>query len=190
MSVFFILTFAAYNVLIPSANKFIKTMEVENYKIKFLYSKEIEKYISIDKVAYNKNGNIILFENKGRNNLYVSNLDDLAKWNAITLDNSPILSYDSTFHFVTNDNSVVFFYNNQKNNSLEIYQYSLSEKDWKLIKSYSDSSYFDTYPLKINNNFLSFVIQNKNELEFHIINTNNKEDIIIKRILLAEITWI
>ncbi|WP_129408363.1 hypothetical protein [Marinitoga lauensis] len=183
----FILTFADYNILIPSANNFIRTMEVENYKIKFLYSKEIEKYISIDKFASGKNGNIVLFENMGRNNLYISNLENLVKWNVITLDKFPIPSYDSTFHFVTNGNSVVFFYNNHKNNNLEIYQYSLSEKKWKLIKSYLNSSYFDMYPSKINDNFLSFVIQNnKNEIELHLLNITDKEDIMIKNNITGE----
>ncbi|WGS65689.1 hypothetical protein [Marinitoga aeolica] len=182
MIVSFILTFADYNVLIPSANKFIKTMEVENYKIKFLYLREMEKYINTDKISFGKNGNIVLFDGIGRNNLYISNLENLVKWNVITLDNFPIPSYDSTFHFVTNNNSAVFFYNNYNNKNLEIYQYSLSDKKWELIKSYSDSVYFDSDPSKINNNFLSFVIQNsEDKLELHLLNITNSDDTLVKK---------
>ncbi|MBM7559008.1 hypothetical protein [Marinitoga litoralis] len=180
MIVSFILTFGDYNVLIPSSKNFIETVEIENYKIKYLYLKEMEKYINTDKISFGKKGNIVLFKEMGRNNLYISNLENLVKWNVITLDNFPIPSYDSTFRFVTNDNSVVFFYNNNKN--LEIYQYSLPDKKWELIKTYSDSVYFDIDPSKINNNFLSFVIQNSEEkLELHLLNITNSDDTLVKK---------
>ncbi|WGS65684.1 hypothetical protein [Marinitoga aeolica] len=186
LSVSFILIFGDYNVLIPGAKNFIKTVEIENYKIKYLYLKEMEKYINTDKISFGKKGNIVLFKEMGKNNLYISNLENLVKWNVITLDNFPIPSYDSTFHFVTNDNSVVFFYNNNKN--LEIYQYSLSDKKWELIKTYSDSVYFDMNPSKINNNFLSFVIQNsEDKLELHLLNITNNEDIMVKKNFIGDI---
>ncbi|KAF2955162.1 hypothetical protein [Marinitoga sp. 38H-ov] len=180
LSVSFILIFGDFNVLIPGAKNFIETVEIENYKIKYLYLKEMEKYINTDKISFGKKGNIVLFKEMGKNNLYISNLENLVKWNVITLDNFPIPSYDSTFRFVTNDNSVVFFYNNNKN--LEIYQYSLSDKKWELIKSYSDSVYFDMNPSKINNNFLSFVIQNsEDKLELHLLNITNSDDTLVKK---------
>ncbi|KLO21449.1 MULTISPECIES: hypothetical protein [unclassified Marinitoga] len=184
----FISVFADYNILIPGANEFVKTIKVENYKLKYLYLKEFEEYLNIDNLKIGREGSIITFDNTIKRNFYIANLNNLNKWKAFEIENLPIPSYISDFPFTINNNSIIVFYNNYEKKEkieLKIFNYMISDKKLNLIKTYLNLSSPNLYNTNLSNNFLVYVLENKNtsNVELHILDIKSQKDILIKNVI-------
>ncbi|GAB6190009.1 hypothetical protein JCM30566_17510 [Marinitoga arctica] len=184
----FILVLADYNILIPDANNFVKTIKMENYKLKYLYLKEFEDYLNIDNIKIGKDGIILSFDNTGKRKFYIANLNNLNKWKVFEIEDLPIPSYISNFPFTINNDSIIVFYNNYENKEkieLKIFNYIIPDKKLNLIKTYLNLSSPNLYNTSLSNNFLVYVLENKNtsNVELHILDINSQKDTLIKNVI-------
>ncbi|KLO22095.1 hypothetical protein X275_06915 [Marinitoga sp. 1197] len=184
----FISVFADYNILIPSANNIVKTIKIENYKLKYIYLFELGNYFKIDNLKIGKDGTILAFDNTGKRKFYIANLNNLNKWKAFEIEDLPIPSYIPNFPFAINNDSIIVFYNNYENKEkieLKIFNYMISDKKLNLIKTYLNLSSPNLYNINRSNNFLVYVLENKNtsNVELHILDIKSKKDTLIKNVI-------